>query len=86
MANSPLTRSVVVSLSGGMDSTSLLLHFLARQYRVFGVSFNYGQKHSIEIAALKRNLKYLSESGLEIAWQLVDLSTVTPMLHSAADF
>lgn len=38
----------VISLSGGMDSSSLLLHLLAKGYEVKAINFAYGQKHMIE--------------------------------------
>ena len=39
----------VMSLSGGMDSTSLLLRLLAEGSKVTCLTYDYGQKHSIEI-------------------------------------
>ena len=48
-------KIAVVSLSGGMDSTCLLIHLLANEYEVHGVSFDYGQKHKIELQRLEQN-------------------------------
>ena len=45
---SAMIRSVM-SLSGGMDSTSLLLRLLAEGSKVTCLTYDYGQKHSIEI-------------------------------------
>ncbi|MEM9413208.1 MAG: 7-cyano-7-deazaguanine synthase, partial [Planctomycetota bacterium] len=73
----------VVCLSGGMDSTSLLLKLIAEERKVFGISFDYGQKHRIELSKLEANLTYLHDNGCAVDWHLVDLSTVTPLLHSA---
>ena len=39
------TKTAVMALSGGMDSTPLLLHLLSKGYEVAAISFNYGQKH-----------------------------------------
>ena len=50
------SKTVVISLSGGLDSTSLMLHFLAKKYKVYGLSFDYGQKHKIELQRLKKML------------------------------
>ncbi len=36
-------KSVVVSLSGGMDSSTLLLRALSEYDNVIAVSFDYGQ-------------------------------------------
>ncbi|MEQ1906013.1 MAG: 7-cyano-7-deazaguanine synthase [Pirellulaceae bacterium] len=73
----------VLSASGGMDSTSLLLHFLAAEYHVHLVSFRYGQKHVLELDFLRRNLEYLRTHGYELEWHVVDLAGVAPLFHSA---
>ena len=49
----------VLSLSGGMDSTGLLVSFLANNYMVSALSFDYGQKHKLELERLSDNLDYL---------------------------
>ena len=44
-----MKKQAVLSLSGGMDSSTLLLHLLANDYKVTAISFDYGQKHSVEL-------------------------------------
>jgi 7-cyano-7-deazaguanine synthase len=83
MAADTLPQRVVVSLSGGMDSTSLLVKLLADGIKVHGVSFDYGQKHRLELERLQANLDYLSENGFQIDWRLVDISSLQGMLHSS---
>jgi 7-cyano-7-deazaguanine synthase len=39
----------IVILSGGMDSTVLLHHVVAAGYEVYGLSFDYGQRHRKEL-------------------------------------
>ena len=39
----------VMSFSGGMDSTSVLIRLINEGYKIDCVSFNYGQKHIIEL-------------------------------------
>lgn len=73
----------MVALSGGMDSTSLLMHLLANQCTVYGISFNYGQKHVIELERLKANLDYLAQHGHQVTLQTVDLSSIGKLFHSA---
>lgn len=53
-------KKVVLSLSGGLDSTSLLLHFLAQGYEIFCLNFDYGQKHKIEEQKAAELICYLS--------------------------
>ena len=42
-------KPAIMALSGGMDSSSLLLHLLREGYNVTAISFNYGQKHVVEL-------------------------------------
>ena len=48
-------KYAVMALSGGMDSTSLLLRLLRENNTVFTIGFDYGQKHVVE---LSRQQKY----------------------------
>ena len=48
-------KKAVLSLSGGMDSSSLLLHLLANGYEVTALGFDYGQKHVVELDRLGKN-------------------------------
>lgn len=73
----------VLSASGGMDSTSLLLHLLARGTRAHLVSFRYGQKHVLELEFLRHNVQYLRGRGFDLDWQIVNLESLQPLLHSA---
>ena len=56
-------REAVISFSGGMDSSGLLVDLLSAGYRVHCITFNYNQKHSIEIERASSNIRYLSENG-----------------------
>jgi 7-cyano-7-deazaguanine synthase len=76
-------RRAVVCLSGGMDSTSLLLRLVAEGRQVYGLSFDYGQKHRIELSRLKKNLTYLRANGIEIDCQTLDMSKLGSLFHSA---
>ena len=59
----------VMALSGGMDSTGLLIHLLSKDYKVSCISYEYGQKHNIEIERAKANIEYFSQKGYEIEHQ-----------------
>lgn len=76
-------KPAVLSLSGGMDSTGLLIQFLANGYDVHALSFDYGQKHKLEIDRLKQNLEYLKDKGLYIKWDLIDVNTLGKLYNSA---
>jgi len=53
----------VLSLSGGMDSSTLLLHLLANGYEVTALSFDYGQKHNVELERAKDLVKYINNNS-----------------------
>jgi len=78
-----VNNDVVVSLSGGMDSTGLLLRLLNESRKVYALSFYYGQKHSVELERLKQNLIYLKEKGFDIEHNIIDLSSIMGLFHSA---
>ena len=73
----------VMALSGGMDSTSLLLNLLDRGYTVTCISYRYGQKHSIEIVRAKENITRLQSAGLPVTHSVVDLTSSMSVFHSA---
>ena len=55
-----------MAFSGGMDSTGLLMRLIADGYKVTCISYNYGQKHIIEIDRAIKNIKYLASNNIEI--------------------
>ena len=55
-----MKKQAVLSLSGGMDSSTLLLHLLANGYEVCAISFDYGQKHNVELERAQELIKYLN--------------------------
>lgn len=73
----------VMALSGGMDSTGLLMRLLADGYTVSCISYEYGQKHNIELERAKSNVQYLSENGIDVEHRIVDISSAVGLFHSA---
>jgi len=47
-------KKAVVLSSGGIDSTTTLAMARAEGYEIYSLSFNYGQRHAVELAAAKR--------------------------------
>lgn len=56
-----MAKNAVLSLSGGMDSSTLLLHLLANGYKVTTLSFDYGQKHRVELERATSLVEYINE-------------------------
>jgi 7-cyano-7-deazaguanine synthase len=55
-------KHVVVSLSGGMDSSTLLLRCLKEYDSVTAISFDYGQKHRVELERAQSLVDYINEN------------------------
>lgn len=49
-----MTRKAIVLLSGGLDSTTVLAHAKSIGFDPYALSFRYGQRHAVELAAAKR--------------------------------
>ena len=47
-------RRAVILLSGGLDSTTCLAIAQSEGFEVYGISFRYGQRHAVELAAAQR--------------------------------
>jgi 7-cyano-7-deazaguanine synthase len=56
------TKKAVLSLSGGMDSSTLLLHLLANGYEVTALGFDYGQKHKVELERAASLVEYINSN------------------------
>jgi len=69
-------KKAVLSLSGGMDSTSLLLYLLNKNYEVRCYSFRYGQKHRCELNRALKNTKYLQSKGFKVTHNVINLKSV----------
>ena len=66
-----MKKQAVLSLSGGMDSSTVLLHLLAHDYDVTAVAFDYGQKHKIELCKAKLNIDYLNKKNAKIDFNII---------------
>jgi len=88
-------KHVVVSLSGGMDSSTLLLRALSEYDTVTALSFDYGQKHRVELERAQSLVDYIN--GLEnkaaedgqkapyypVNYQVIKLDGLVNLLNSA---
>lgn len=78
-------KNIVISLSGGMDSSTLLLRSIAEvgAENVTAVSFNYGQKHVCELERAQQLIDYLAEAGHKVTYQPIVIDGITKLLSSA---
>lgn len=75
-------KKAVLSLSGGMDSTCLAIKLLADGYELETVSFDYGQRHKLELERAEDFVKYMQNLGYKISFNKIDLTTVGKLLNS----
>ena len=87
-----MRKQAVLSLSGGMDSSTLLLHLLANDYDVTALSFDYGQKHRVELERAQSLVAYVNEKNCgcggkaiygNVNHQIIKLDGLTKLLNSA---
>ena len=86
-----MAKHCVVSLSGGMDSSTLLLRALKEYDTVTGISFDYGQKHRVELERAQQLVDYLNENckesdcygGCKINYKQIKLDGLSDLLDSA---
>ena len=92
-----MKKQAVLSLSGGMDSSTLLLHLLANSYEVTALSFDYGQKHSVELERAQELVNYLKnylnfqklidsetkDAYSLVKYQVIKLDGLSQLLNSA---
>ena len=85
-----MKKQAVLSLSGGMDSSTLLLHLLANGYEVTALSFDYGQKHNVELERAKDLVSYLNTQFYRVGdnygiirHQVIALNGLSQLLNSS---
>ena len=77
-----MAKNVVVSLSGGMDSSTLLLRCLSEYDNVTALSFDYGQKHRVELERAQSLVDYLNANGQNVTYQVIKLDGLVNLLDS----
>jgi 7-cyano-7-deazaguanine synthase len=88
-----MAKHVVVSLSGGMDSSTLLLRCLKEYDTVTALSFDYGQKHRVELERAQSLVNLLNFQRLVegkskdvysmINYRVIKLDGLVDLLNSA---
>jgi len=89
-----MEKHVVVSLSGGMDSSTLLLRCLKEYDTVTAISFDYGQKHRVELERAQSLVDYINnevminigvhgDSHPGVKYRVIKLDGLVDLLDSA---
>ena len=82
-----MERHVVVSLSGGMDSSTLLLRCLKEYDTVTAISFDYGQKHRVELTRAQSLIDYICSNDFKLnnklRYRVIKLDGLVDLLDSA---
>jgi 7-cyano-7-deazaguanine synthase len=78
-----MKKQAVLSLSGGMDSSTVLLRLLADGYEVTALSFDYGQKHRVELERAQALVNILIMDDYDVEYGVIKLDGLAPMLNSA---
>ena len=82
----------VVSLSGGMDSSTLLLRAIEKYDSVTAISFDYGQKHRVELERAQQLVDYINKNcpadencfnGCTVNYRQIKLDGLVDLLDSA---
>ena len=86
-----MKKNVVISLSGGMDSSTLLLRCLSEYDQVTAVSFDYGQKHKVELTRAQSLINYLYRNddirnANKLKYKVIKLDGLVNLLNSALVF
>jgi 7-cyano-7-deazaguanine synthase len=69
----------IAIVSGGMDSVTMAYFLKSRNYDLKLLSFDYGQRHKKELG-----FAHLAAKELEAEHQIVDLSSLLPLLKGSA--
>lgn len=80
-------KHLVVSLSGGMDSSTLFLRAIDETRKTGGtvtaLSFYYGQKHHVELERARQLVDYVNANGFDVKYEVIELLGLPRLLNSA---
>lgn len=74
-----MSEKVVVVYSGGMDSFTLLHKVVHQGFDVFALSFDYGQRHVIELTVAEKVC-----AGLGVNHKVVDISAINSLIGGSS--
>lgn len=85
-----IAESAIVVFSGGQDSTTCLVWALKKFKNVIAMTFNYKQRHQIEIESATKIIELINSKSLKefqevgkIEHEIVDISFISNLIESA---
>lgn len=72
-------KKCICIVSGGIDSATLLKMLVLEGYEVHALSFDYGQRHKIELEYARKNCE-----SLGVKHNIINLSNLNPFLQGSA--
>lgn len=78
---STVNKKIVVSFSGGLDSTVMLANYVNLGWEVKALSINYGQRHKHE---LQCGAALLSTKYPQVEHRIIDLREIGPLINASA--
>lgn len=70
---------IIAVMSGGMDSTTMVYQLLAQGNEVMAVSFNYGQRHKLELDKARNTC-----NRLNIPHKVIDISFIKEFISNSS--
>lgn len=70
---------IILILSGGMDSTTLLYDLISQKNQVECLSYNYGQRHKIELTLAESTCR-----KLDIPHKIINIQTINELIQGSS--
>jgi 7-cyano-7-deazaguanine synthase len=77
-------ENVLIIYSGGMDSATLLWHYINQGANINAITFDYGQRHSAEISSANAMIDYIKKSGIDVRHDVIDIKSIFAHIDSSA--
>lgn len=75
-------KVAVLSLSGGLDSTALLIKSALSYEKIVAIGFDYGQNQRLELEMAQNNIDILKREGVDVEYTVVDLTSLSNLIES----
>jgi len=77
-------KLLVISMSGGLDSTTLAIRALEKGFTILPINIKYKQKHMVEIEAFKDIISYLNSRYKDRVYEPISID-IEPLFDNIVD-